>query len=255
MASKRTLMEVLGSGGGDSGGGASGKRRGAIQKPPVRVARLAPANWRAVGETVLVHDFMHDDAHADRPMRVAAFDFDGCVAKTDVRNRGPNAWSMMFNNVPDVMRELHARRYRNVILTNESIERFVDDEVRRQAVVKKTSRLDGFMRKVGVPCLSIISFASDEYRKPDTKAWELITTRDGHAPDKAASFYVGDACGREKDHGDSDLMWARNLGITFFNETDFFHSRAYERLDVFITTTGGGGSSEAQAHAGAESEL
>ena len=48
--------------------------------------------------------------------------------------------------------------------------------------------------------------AKDEYRKPGVGAWTYLTAcgNGGVAPDLAASFFVGDAAGREKDHGDSD---------------------------------------------------
>jgi hypothetical protein len=33
--------------------------------------------------------------------------------------------------------------------------------------------------------------------------------------EKCASFFVGDAAGREKDHASSDRKWADNIGIGF----------------------------------------
>ncbi|KAJ1627411.1 polynucleotide kinase 3 phosphatase-domain-containing protein [Pavlovales sp. CCMP2436] len=129
---------------------------------------------------------------------------------------------MQFAQVPDALRKLHAEGYRIAIVTNESIDRFVKEEVRRAAVVKKTTRLDGFMKAVNVPCLGIIAFAKDGFRKPEPSAWELITTSEGGAHHKAGSFFVGDACGRPNDHSDVDKAWAARVGIGFFDETTFF---------------------------------
>jgi DNA 3'-phosphatase len=121
-----------------------------------------------------------------------------------------------------VLRQLHVEGFRIAIVTNESIDRFVKEEVRRAAVVKKPKRLDGFMKEVNVPCLGIIAFAKDGFRKPETSSWELIATIDGGAPEKRGSFFVGDACGRLKDHSDVDKEWAAKVGISFFDETAFF---------------------------------
>jgi hypothetical protein len=52
----------------------------------------------------------------------------------------------------------------------------------------------------------------------------------GASVDKAASFYVGDAAGREKDHSDSDLLFAKAAGLRFFTEDAFFDSSAQHPL-------------------------
>lgn len=233
--SKHPLMAALNGGGGGGGG-----KRPAVDKVPA--ARLAPPGWSAASargapegkpvkvNTVLVRDFMADDAHLQDPMRVAAFDFDGCLANTNLQDNSPAAWRLMFPNVPAVLRELHAQKYRIVIVTNEYIDRFVKEDVRRSAVAKKTFRLDAFMQEVSVPCFAIIAFAKDEYRKPSPSAWELVRGCDGREPEKASSFFVGDACGRKGDHSDSDLAWARNVGISFHNERAFFVDCEYKNL-------------------------
>lgn len=218
-----------------SGGGG---KRPAIPVAPA--AKLAPAGWSAPAgvETVLVRDYMPEEAHADSPMRVAAFDFDGCLADTSVFRRDPSDWKMMFSNVPAVLRKLHEQKFRIVIVTNESIDRFVKEQVRRDAVMKKTHRLDAFLEQVAVPCYVIIAFAKDEYRKPSPNAWSLIKGRDGLEPDKATSFFVGDACGRPAvpgrpaDHANTDLEWAENVKIRFYNEQEMFVDCVYEKFIV-----------------------
>ncbi|KAJ1622427.1 hypothetical protein T492DRAFT_885244 [Pavlovales sp. CCMP2436] len=64
---------------------------------------------------VLVRDFLVEQwragAHAQTSFRVAAFDFDGCLAKTRLQDNRPEAWSMQFAQVPDALRKLHAEGY------------------------------------------------------------------------------------------------------------------------------------------------
>lgn len=187
-----------------------------------------PAEWTLADENFVVRDFVPDgaseaDVDDNAPFRVAAFDFDGCLADTPLGGIDPKAWKMQFQQVPDVLRELHKLKYRIVIVTNESMDRLKKEEARRNGVLKKTGRLDGFMQEVGVPCLALIAFAKDKYRKPEVGAWTYIGKHHGdREPDKSASFFVGDAAGRPRDHSDSDLVFAKMVGVRFFNEHSFF---------------------------------
>ena len=40
------------------------------------------------------------------------------------------------------------------------------------------------------------------------------------------SFFVGDAAGRPRDHSDCDKMFAKNLGVTFHLDNEFFKKKA-----------------------------
>lgn len=65
--------------------------------------------------------------------------------------------------------------------------------------------------------------AKDGYRKPGTGAWRYAAqTNGGVGLDLARCFFVGDAAGRPGDHSDSDLGFARAVGVEFHNEVDFF---------------------------------
>jgi bifunctional polynucleotide phosphatase/kinase len=212
----------------------SGAATSAAKKAPTDAFPLArlkmPAGWKLADENFVVRDFVpagtpapEAGADDDAPLRVAAFDFDGCLANTPLGGIDPKAWKMQFPNVPAALRELHAQKYRIVIITNESIDRIKKEEARLNGVLKKTGRLDGFMTEVGVPCLALIAFAKDTYRKPEIGAWTYIGSHHGREPEKSDSFFVGDAAGRPKrDHSDSDLVFAQNVGVRFFNEQSFF---------------------------------
>lgn len=46
--------------------------------------------------------------------KVAAFDFDGTLVNTAVRRHGADAWSLLFNTVPQKLQQLHNDGFRIV---------------------------------------------------------------------------------------------------------------------------------------------
>ncbi|BAB89455.1 putative diphosphonucleotide phosphatase [Oryza sativa (japonica cultivar-group)] len=137
--------------------------------------------------------------------KIAAFDFDGCLAKT------------------------------SVIFTNESnIERW--NKKRQQAVDSKIGRLDKFIERVKVPIQVFIAcglgkgktFPDDPFRKPNTGMWWLMREHfnSGVTVDMDKSFYVGDAAGRENDHSDADKEFAKAIGLKFHVPEEYFGEAA-----------------------------
>ena len=185
-----------------------------------------PPGWGVVGGSLLVLEFQDPKPAA----KVAAFDFDGCVARTSLQGSDPNAWSMMFSHVPAVLQRLHADGFKIVIVSNESMDRLVKPDAIANAIKKKTGRLHAFVRAVDVPTLVLCATAKDSYRKPATGAWDWMAAHanGGVAIDRAASLFVGDAAGRAatgdrpKDFSDSDRVFAANVGVPFHTETAFF---------------------------------
>ena len=185
-----------------------------------------PPGWGVVGGSLLVLEFQDPKPAA----KVAAFDFDGCVARTSLQGSDPNAWSMMFSHVPAVLQRLHADGFKIVIVSNESMDRLVKPDAIANAIKKKTGRLHAFVRTVDVPTLVLCATAKDSYRKPATGAWDWMAAHanGGVAIDRAASLFVGDAAGRAatgdrpKDFSDSDRVFAANVGVPFHTESAFF---------------------------------
>ncbi|MCI02751.1 polynucleotide 3'-phosphatase ZDP-like, partial [Trifolium medium] len=54
---------------------------------------------------------MVDDGLEDSS-KIAAFDFDGCLANTSVKKVGPNAWSLMYSSIPDKLQSLYNNGYK-----------------------------------------------------------------------------------------------------------------------------------------------
>jgi DNA 3'-phosphatase len=185
----------------------------------VRDAAL-PDGWGCFGGSLLVWEH-----RAPLPAAaIAAFDFDGCLAKTALGGFDPDAWEMMFDHVPAVLRALHAQGHKLVVVTNESLDRFVKLEAVQKALRKKIGRLEGFARAADVPLQVLVATSKkDDFRKPGAGAWRYVCANNGgEPPELARCFFVGDAAGRPGDIGDSDRMFAEKVGIRFFTEKQFF---------------------------------
>ncbi|KAF0919079.1 hypothetical protein E2562_028299 [Oryza meyeriana var. granulata] len=177
-----------------------------------------PALWK-VFNTVI---FREQDDGLQSSAKIAAFDFDGCLAKTSVRIVGADKWSLQYESIPEKLQILYNDSYKLVIFTNESnIERW--NKKRQQAVDSKIGRLDKFIERVKVPIQVFIACGlgkgkttpDDPFRKPNTGMWWLMTEHfnSGVVVDMDKSFYVGDAAGRENDHSDADREFAKGFTI------------------------------------------
>uniref|UniRef100_J3L3V1 PARP-type domain-containing protein n=1 Tax=Oryza brachyantha TaxID=4533 RepID=J3L3V1_ORYBR len=190
-----------------------------------------PAHWK-VFRTVI---FREQDDGLQPSAKIAAFDFDGCLAKTSVRIVGADKWSLQYESIPEKLQILYNDGYKLVIFTNESnIERW--NKKRQQAVDSKIGRLDKFIERVKVPIQVFIACGlgkrkntpDDPFRKPNTGMWWLMTKHfnSGVAVDMDKSFFVGDAAGRENDHSDADIEFAKAIGLKFHVPEEYFNESA-----------------------------
>nr|KYP42774.1 hypothetical protein KK1_035804 [Cajanus cajan] len=196
-------------------------------KSKYKEANLLP-KWKAFQTVIFLErdDGLHDSS------KIAAFDFDGCLAKTAVNRVGANAWSLMHSSIPDKLQSLYNDGYKLVIFTNESnIERWKNK--RQVAVDSKIGRLNQFIEKVKVPVQVFIACGlgksgkaqeDDLFRKPKPGMWYLMEQHfnSGIAIDIDQSFYVGDAAGRESDHSDADIKFAEAIGLKFYVPEEYF---------------------------------
>lgn len=185
-------------------------------------ATLLP-NWKAFQTIVFLEggDGLHHSS------KIAAFDFDQCLAKTSLRRVGADAWSLMFPSIPEKLQSLYNDGYKLVIFTNESnIDRWKNK--RQIAVDSKIGRLNNFIKKVGVPMQVFIACgigkSGDPFRKPETGMWRIMEQHfnSGIPIDMDQSFYVGDAAGRPDDHSDADIKFAEAIGLKFNVPEDYF---------------------------------
>ncbi|KAL2247462.1 UNVERIFIED_CONTAM: Polynucleotide 3'-phosphatase ZDP [Sesamum indicum] len=118
-------------------------------KDKYKDAVLSP-KWKAF-QTII---FLERDDGLRDSKKIAAFDFDGCLAKTSVKRVGADAWSLMYPSIPEKLQSLYNDGYKLVIFTNESnIERWKNK--RQAAVDSKIGRLENFIKLVKVPIQAI----------------------------------------------------------------------------------------------------
>lgn len=173
--------------------------------------------------------------------KVAAFDLDDTLQKTRSGRPGYAVsdlddfvfWS---DRVADALRSVHARGHAVVIFSNQGgVKGALDGK--RADVVRR--RVDALATALDVPlhffCGTQKGAEKDPrgYRKPQTGAWRYFEKHcnGGVAVDLSASYYVGDAAGRPRDHSDSDAAFARNVGVRFFTPEAYFAEGAFERLE------------------------
>lgn len=86
---------------------------------------------------------------------------------------------------------------------------------------------------------------SDQYRKPALGMWKYCLEKvfTGQKVDMEGSFYCGDAAGRpasgtrKKDFTDTDIKFAKNIGIRFLTPEQFFLDEKEEvapKIDSFF---------------------
>jgi len=162
--------------------------------------------------------------------KIASFDFDGCLAKTSLFKKGPDAWSVLFPSIPEKLKKLHDDGFKLVIFTNQSdIGKAAKPETRLKAINEKKGRLMGFTKQIGLPFQIFVATSkttqADEFRKPGTEMWNYMAKNcNGELiANISESFFVGDAAGRKKDHSDSDKKFAEALSLKFYTE-DYFQS-------------------------------
>ncbi|KDR81406.1 hypothetical protein GALMADRAFT_239283 [Galerina marginata CBS 339.88] len=159
--------------------------------------------------------------------KVAALDLDGTIIKSEFGNKTekgkPPTWTWWRSFIPEKLKELHDAGYAIVLVSNQGI---------------KSAALTTWKDKVPligqalseVPFRIFAATGKDQYRKPMPGMWfeiERLFMEEGVHIDKSASFFVGDAAGRQypKAKGDfssTDRKWAQNIGLTFFTPEEYF---------------------------------
>jgi len=185
-----------------------------------KMARKAH-QWSVVDGTLLA--FSGGNIHATSK-KVASFDLDGTLVNT----KGGHTFAkhaddfVHFNDrVKPKLIELHESGHRLVIFSNQNGIQKAITGVKANAT---KSRINKFIKSVGVPMEAFCATQKDAFRKPDTGMWErLVSATSGDfKPVAADSIFVGDAAGRPRDFSDSDAKFAKAVGLTFYTPEDFF---------------------------------
>ncbi|GIC88424.1 putative DNA 3'-phosphatase Tpp1 [Aspergillus udagawae] len=224
------------------------------QKKPEKIT------WRVVNNSLVIGKYT--TGPGEQPARrekakVAAFDLDSTLVVTASGNTFPRDsadWKWFSPNVPTRLRELNANgqvacqlttvikltathRYHVVIMSNQKRISLQKDLKGGRADSKSLTnfkeRVTGVMRQIDIPISVYAATADDENRKPRTGMWREFVEDydlDVFGVDLSASFYVGDAAGRPRDHSMVDRGFAMNVGIPFKTPEEFFLNQAAQDI-------------------------
>ena len=128
--------------------------------------------------------------------KVAGFDLDATLIETASGKRfatGPQDWKFM-RRVPEKLKSLHKEGFKVVIFTNQF--GILKGKPTKPEFKEKIETIASRMQ---IPLLLLASTTKDVYRKPCTGMWQYLLEHEngGKEVDMDASFYVGDAAGRE----------------------------------------------------------
>ncbi|KAL7268978.1 DNA kinase/phosphatase Pnk1 [Rhizina undulata] len=207
---------------------------------PISQKEPEKTTWKLVHNTLLVGKYFNKDGTNNQskdgslsipitgevPKRkIAGFDLDSTLIVTQSGNRHANTetdWRWWHASVPEKLRSLHDEGYQIVIFSNQAGIRNPKKEsvMLRKFKLKTAAMLDA----LDIPLILYAATGHDEYRKPRTGMWDELKDNlnlgvDG--ADMSASYFVGDAAGREGDFSDSDRFVATSRsGFKFFDGFD-----------------------------------
>ena len=140
--------------------------------------------------------------------KMAAFDYDWTLVRPkDCRTFSTRLddWQWLYPGIPDQIKQMYVDGYTIVIFTNQS-KKWKHEQVRMIAEMLE------------VPIIVVIAHDTEIY-KPNPTIFNLLEYSNIN---RAESFFVGDALGREKDHSDCDRKFAENIGIRWMSPEQLF---------------------------------
>ena len=186
--------------------------------------KSADAGWRdIVPKSVYAKQYGNVSSE-----KVAAFDMDGTLIRVKSGKRWPqnkDDWLVWNGAVVPKLKSLVEDGFKIVFVTNQ---RGVSTGNTNLSDI--TYKIDAVQARFDIPMVALVLTNDDLFRKPLPNAWDLIEAQfnGGVAVDKSKSLFVGDAAGRlppvvkKKDHSDTDLKFALNVGVEFHTPEEFF---------------------------------
>lgn len=141
---------------------------------------------------------------------VAAFDLDDTIIRT-IRGKFPkdeHDWKFLPNRL------YMLNKYKNDGYT---LAIFTNQKYKGKKLVIALSRINNVITALleyGINPYVYVATEDNMYRKPNVGMWTFTNISE--------SFYVGDAAGRPQDHSDSDINFAKNIGLKFYTPEEIF---------------------------------
>lgn len=148
--------------------------------------------------------------------RIVILDYDWTLVKPKSGNTFPkdvDDWVWLRPNVPNIVKDLYKKGYGIYVFTNQS------KEWKKDQIISALSELD-------IPLTICIAYDKSDY-KPSLNIYNEAFKDKTVKLDK--SFLCGDAVGRANDHSDSDLLFAKAIGIKCVTPEDLF---PFEKIEA-----------------------
>jgi len=142
---------------------------------------------------------------------IAGYDFDWTLVKPKNGRTFPKDvtdWVWYRKSVPEILKKNHTDGFSIVIFTT-------------QTKLWKIDMIKQSLGSLGIPIHVVVGFGKnpDDIKKPDARLFYNIIKKFNKK-----SFFVGDAAGRSDDFSDSDLQFAKNVGLKFYTPEEVFPS-------------------------------
>lgn len=177
----------------------------------------------------------------DQNTSIAGFDLDHTIIMpkfgTLFTNKQPNEWLFLPNITDKIKASLRQFDSKFVIVTNQ---KNLNKKPLEIQVWK--NKVNEIVKIIDEPCLILVSFCSDRFRKPSP-----FILKDNYTFKITNSFYCGDAGGiyvprnfnhngkiikHEKDFSDTDYKFALNLGIKFIHRDEYCYNDTSRQLTI-----------------------
>lgn len=171
--------------------------------------------------------------------KVLALDLDNTLVRTRKGKffKDANDYAFLPNRI-FVLKKYIQHGYTIAIFTNQ---KYTKDKL-KMAIERKNNILVDLLNE-GINPWMYISTLDDNYRKPNIGMWDLFTQNID--VDTENSIFVGDAAGRPQDFSDSDIMFAKNIGLRFFTPEQIFPNGKIvipdtQTMFIFVGKSGSG---------------
>jgi bifunctional polynucleotide phosphatase/kinase len=151
--------------------------------------------------------------------KMASFDLDHTLIRPKSGNIFPknlNDWELIPYSIKSKLEKLS---YDHLIVIFSNQKRTSHQKYSDMEFLKK---IDSIHTKLGIDFIFIAALEDDNYRKPRIGMYEHLLEKEGVTINKDDSFYVGDMAGRKTDKYDTDLKFAKNIGIKFMTPEEYF---------------------------------
>ena len=157
---------------------------------------------------------------------IVIFDLDATIIKTKSGKTFPtdcNDWVFNYDNVVSTLNTINNDTIIGIISNQKGIKSDVQ-------LGSWQTKLNNIMKQINFHFV-FASLKDDRYRKPMVASWDYIKEllKTLQVP-TSQIIYVGDACGRQGDHADTDIKFAYNCGFKFYTPEKFFKIKVGKQI-------------------------